>query len=80
MSQTADDSLVQLLVTVARIETKLDNGLSRIDDHENRLRAARDDVEDIKRRLASPLRVYAAPASALMALIMGALNIYFLAH
>lgn len=79
----ADDSMpvdVQLLIAVARIETKLDNGLARIDDHERRLRDARDDVESIKRQLASPLRVYAAPVSAATAFVMAALNIYLLAH
>lgn len=71
---------VRLLVAMARIEVKLDNGLSRIDDHEARLRDARDDVEAIKRKLESPLRAYAVPASTFSALVMAALNVYLLAR
>lgn len=47
---------VRVLMAIARLEEKLDNGLLKIGDHEGRIR-------ELEQKQASPLRVYAVPLS-----------------
>lgn len=62
---------VQILMTLVRLETKLDAGLKRIDDHEARIRGLED-------KASSPLRHYAVPVSMLSTVLMLILSIYTL--
>lgn len=60
MGPIADDENLpietRMLLAIARIETKLDNGLEKLADHEGRIR-------QIEEKQASPLRAYAVPLS-----------------